>query len=389
MQNFIAQSMRRAGLAPKNKVTPTSITGNAARKVPESNAPLAHMEVDGKYAYSTLSYPLDLQSRVDLGHYMMFYVNIPNESKYGAQSDAQRLAISKKEREGTALTESEKQQKAILKNEQGYSKGTGKTTSYDQTGKSWKAGETDKVLHRETKNERFPNLTKRTNDAITLYMPNTGITASHKPKWESGELGGDIGEATGRVQSMMQNGLVSGISGFMEQAATKMERMGGAMVGALAGGDLNAVRDKLSNRAENKFLETFFKGIDLRTFQFSWQFRPKSPEEMVEVNKIIKTFKFHSSPEFPNDHSHGRFFTVPATFDIFYMYRGDENQWINKIGQCVCGSVNINYSPTAWQTFRPLDGDDMPQGAPPTEIDMTLDFMETQIITKQDVIDGF
>ena len=101
MQNFIAQSMRRAGLAPKNKVTPKSITGNAARKVPESNAPLAHMEVEGKYAYSTLSYPLDLQSRTDLGHYMMFYVNIANESKYGEQSDAQRLAIAKKERKGT------------------------------------------------------------------------------------------------------------------------------------------------------------------------------------------------------------------------------------------------------------------------------------------------
>ena len=182
-------------------------------------------------------------------------------------------------------------------------------------------------------------------------------------------------------------------TGFSKDEKTelhqKVERMGGAMVGALAGGDLNAVRDKLSNRAENKFLETFFKGIDLRTFQFSWQFRPKSPEEMLEVNKIIKTFKFHSLPEFPTDNRHGRFFTVPATWDIFYMYRGDENQWINKIGECVCGSVNINYSPTAWQTFRPLDGKDMPQGAPPTEIDMTLEFMETKIITKQDVIDGF
>ena len=183
--------------------------------------------------------------------------------------------------------------------------------------------------------------------------------------------------------------IIGGIQGFLEQAAQKMERLGGAMVGALAGGDLNAVRDKLSNRAENKFLETFFKGIDLRTFQFSWQFRPKSPEEMLEVNKIIKTFKFHSLPEFPNDNRHGRFFTVPATWDIFYMYRGDENQWINKISTSVCGAVNINYSPTAWQTFRPLDGKDMPQGAPPTEIDMTLEFMETKIITKQDVIDGF
>ena len=52
----------------------------------------------------------------------------------------------------------------------------------------------------------------------------------------------------------------------------------------------------------------------------------------------------------------------------------------------MCGSVNINYSQTTWQTFRPLVGE---QGAPPTEIDMALDFMETRIITKQDIIDGF
>ena len=91
-------------------------------------------------------------------------------------------------------------------------------------------------------------------------------------------------------------------------------------------------------------------------------------------------------PEFPSGNQQGRYFTVPATWDIFYMYRGDENQWINKIATCVCGGVNINYSPTAWQTFRPLEGE---QGAPPTEIDMALDFMETRIITKQDIIDGF
>ena len=71
------------------------------------------------------------------------------------------------------------------------------------------------------------------------------------------------------------------------------------------------------------------------------------------------------------------------------MYRGDENQWINKISTCVCGGVNINYSPTAWQTFRPLSQDKWPQGAPPTEIDMSLDFMESSIITKEDVLEGF
>ena len=80
MQNFIAQSMRRFGLAPKNKVTPKSPqTGKMDRA---TNAPLGHMEIQGQYSYSTLSYPLDLQTRSDLGHYIMFYVNIPTTSGY-------------------------------------------------------------------------------------------------------------------------------------------------------------------------------------------------------------------------------------------------------------------------------------------------------------------
>ena len=82
MQNYIAQSMRRFGLAPKNKVTPKSPqTGKMDRA---TNAPLGHMEIQGDYSYTTLSYPLDLQSRSDLGHYIMFYVNVPMNTEYSS-----------------------------------------------------------------------------------------------------------------------------------------------------------------------------------------------------------------------------------------------------------------------------------------------------------------
>ena len=384
MKNFIAQSMRRFGLAPKNTVTPVSPNGGNASTI--TNAPLAHMEVEGKYSYSTLSYPLDLQSRVDLGHYMMFYVNIPNQSSYAAKHDKARTDINKKGGAGGALSDNDQQQKAIL-NGKGYSKDAGAAGNFNKEGQSWKAGETEKVLFREPHKGVFPKMTKRTNDAITLYMPNTGITSQHTPQWAASELGGDIGEAGGKVAAGQQTGMWAQSQGFMAQLAGKMKDMGTDLIGQAAGtSELKAARDKLSNQAENKFLETFFKGIDMRKFQFSWQFIPKSPDEVREVQKIITTFKFHALPELPSGDRHGRYFTVPATWDIFYMYRGDENQWINKIATCVCGGVNINYSPTTWQTFRPIEGE---QGAPPIEIDMALDFMETRIITKQDILDGF
>ena len=384
MQNFIAQSMRRFGLAPKNTVTPTSPNGGNASSI--TNDPLSHMNIEGKYAYSSLSYPLDLQSRSDLGHYMMFYVNVANQTAHNGKSDQQRAALNERSSKGLKLSSKEKAQKAILNNERGFSSGAGQAGNYDAKGNKWKAGETDKVLHREQKTGSFPKMTKRTNDAITLYMPNTGITAQHTPQWAATEMGTNVGEVSKTAAGMESNawgGISKGMSIAKDVIADQATTMAGGLMGA---GDAKGIRDKMTNQAENKFLETFFKGIDMRKFQFSWQFRPKSPDEVREVQKIITTFKFHALPELPSGDRHGRYFTVPATWDIFYMYRGDENQWINKIATCVCGGVNINYSPTTWQTFRPIEGE---QGAPPIEIDMALDFMETRIITKQDILDGF
>ena len=386
MQNFIAQSMRRFGLAPKNTVTPTSPNGGNASSI--TNDPLSHMNIEGKYAYSTLSYPLDLQSRSDLGHYMMFYVNVANQTAHNKKSDDLRRELgARKEaagKGGTKLTSKQGAQLAILNNERGFSSGAGQAGNYDAKGNKWKAGETDKVLHREQKTGSFPKMTKRTNDAITLYMPNTGITAQQTLQYAATEMGTNVGDASKSAMAIQSDtwGGLSKMSGTI--AATLEDKIAETLGAAAGGADLKGIRDKMSNKAENKFLETFFKGIDMRKFEFNWQFRPKSPDEVFEVQKIIKTFKFHSLPEMPE--RNGRFFTVPATWDIFYMYRGDENQWINKIATCVCGGVNINYSPTTWQTFRPIEGE---QGAPPIEIDMALDFMETRIITKQDIIDGF
>ena len=89
MQNFIAQSMRRAGLAPNN-------SGNASKVSPVRNdatgtSPTAHMDIGSKWSYSTLEYPSDIQERSDLGHYMMFYINVADSprSQYSTYNSMQ------------------------------------------------------------------------------------------------------------------------------------------------------------------------------------------------------------------------------------------------------------------------------------------------------------
>ena len=167
-------------------------------------------------------------------------------------------------------------------------------------------------------------------------------------------------------------------------AMESIERSAGTMA-SMGQGDINAAVDKLSNRAQNNFLEATFTGLTFRKFSFNWKFTPKSPEEAIQVMKIIKTFKFHMLPEMKGG-SAGRWYGVPAEFDLFYMFRGDENDWINKIQTCVLTNMDINYAPNGYQTFRPIE---KMQGAPPTEIDMKLDFKETKLITKEDALKGF
>ena len=386
MQNFIAQSMRRMGLAPSNKVTPTTPTGSRSGG---GQAPLAHMEVGSKWSYSSLEYPMDIQSKTDMGHYMMFYVNIANDSSYSRTNSTGK--DTKTNKKGELIVPTQTTAQSRIMNGQGFSEKQQGSTP-DSTGNSWKPGFKPKVIerkaHQGTASEATGiKRTSRTNDAIILYMPAQVLT-NYTAQYKDSELGANFGEAAARISRAdvsTVGGMTELVKGFAAQGADAMERAGAAMIGGLTGSDLMAARDKLSNRAQNNFLEATFTGLQFRKFSFNWKFTPKSPEEAKQVMKIIKTFKFHMLPEMKGG-SAGRWYGVPAEFDLFYMFRGDENEWINKIQTCVLTNMDVNYAPSGYQTFRPIEGI---QGAPPTEIDMKLDFKETKLITKEDALRGF
>ncbi len=389
MQNFIAQSMRRMGLAPSNKVTPTSPnTGNSGG----GQKPLAHMEVGSKWSYSSLEYPMDIQSKTDMGHYMMFYINIANDSSYGRTSSLEKNDVNANQGLKRKRIMDDPATQAVMSG-QGFSEKQQGSTP-DSTGKSWKPGFQPKVIERKAHQGTASDATgikrtMRTNDAVILYMP-PSILANYAAQYKNTELGADVGQVAGmasKADMSSVGGIVDLIKGGAGIGAHKVERAGLGLIGAALGGDLNAARDKLSNRAQNNFLEATFTGLDFRKFSFSWKFTPKSPDEAKQVQKIIKTFKFHMLPEIKGG-DHGRWFTTPAEFDLFYMFRGDENTWINKIHTCVLMNMEVNYAPNGYQTFRPID-DKSNTGAPPTEIDMKLDFQETKLITKEDVELGF
>ena len=410
MKNFIASSMKRFGLQKPNlsQKTPNQDTNNASY-----TDPLGHLRIGSKWSYATLEYPQDIQTRSDLGHYMMFYINVANsnrskysriggmkDGKFKQKDTANEFDPSDQNLNGV---KSGSAQDLIL-NRKGHAKDAEAQGKWDTTGQSWEPGQSNRVVARKSwqgavsKKMKQEDRTVRTTDSIVLYMP-PQVMENNAANYNATEIGGEIMETAGRAMSIisraeqlggdMKGGLDAmkeALPGIAGQVKSAMFRGAAKAASALMGGDALAAYDKYSNRAMNNFLETTFKGVGFRKFSYTWKFAPKSVEEVIAAQDIIKTFKFHMLPELPETDDFGRYYVVPAEFDIFYMFRGDENAYFNKIATSVLVNMDVNYSPSNYQTFRPIDGFD---GAPPTEIDMKLDFQETKVITKADVEEGY
>lgn len=128
----------------------------------------------------------------------------------------------------------------------------------------------------------------------------------------------------------------------------------------------------------NPFREQLFKAVDNREFQFNYKFLPRTESEAAAVENIIKMFKFHMHPELS---ARGLFYVYPSEFNIVYYYKGKENSHINKISTCVLKNMNVDYgSQGGFNTFR---------NGMPTEINLSLSFLELEVLTKERVVKGF
>ena len=133
-------------------------------------------------------------------------------------------------------------------------------------------------------------------------------------------------------------------------------------------------------------MELFFKGIGKRKFQYTFKMTPRNDAETQEIQKIVQAFRLNMLPEFEDGDRASRRLTVPNTFDIQYMYNGHLNQYLHKISTCVLESCDVKYSGEGkYQTFQGVDK----EGAPPTVTEMSLNFQEMEIITKERVAEGY
>lgn len=143
----------------------------------------------------------------------------------------------------------------------------------------------------------------------------------------------------------------------------------------LSGGLLGTNKEALlaeERLAQNPRKEVMFQDINFRQFSFRYQFAPKNATESETVNQIIETFRYYASPEIsPAKY----FYMFPAEFEVSFILGKKDNPNIPRMATSVLQRVGVNYAPNSggWAT--------LPNGAP-VAIDMTLEFLEVQLIDR-------
>ena len=367
---------------------------------------------DDPYHFTTLAYPPDAVNSQENGHFMLFYVNVQNKTKYEYKGlkNGQVVPV------GDMVRRSYFPQGANVSNLPP-SQRTGKLVTEYQTGAKeaglagpveyqkqmiQNGGKGNIIYNNQTMlskgrrspgqnlNSKYPTTTRIT-DSVALYLPagignTTSVTYGDYDTGVAGYLamsGLDIAKGlqeedfVGVATQLFDKGGTLITDAIKKLALAGMETLGG-------GSGLQQNFDKIFGQTLNPYIEVAFQSSGMRTFDYTFKFAPKSKAETDEVKAIINLFRFHMLPEMKGT-SH-RYLTLPSTFDIHYMWQSGitaakENSFYNKIATCVLTNVDVNYTPNGQvQSF----GD----GAP-TQIDMSLSFKETEMMTKQHVNEGF
>jgi len=340
-----------------------------------------------KYAYGTLRYPDNL-GEFEFGHYILFHIFEVSQSKYaGPQTEATEVfndPILAAQGLGSqkSTQKFKKQEHNLYSDSVAYSQ-SGPENLRDTTTES--GGSVSRAL-------RQSGRLKRSTDTIALYLPpniKQSVTANYKNSETglAGVLGADLIGAS-NVDDLLSRIGTQGTFNTLRDALTDTlgVKFAASVTDFVTGGDLEGVIRKGTQRALNPALEAIFQSVNFREFSFGFRFTPRNERELASADSIIKMFKFHMLPERVQGQKIGRHLIFPSEFEIQYMFQGTENTWYPFVKPCVLTSLNVDYGPGGEsQHFRPNE-----DGKPaPTEMNLTLNFTETEIITKESVVEGY
>jgi hypothetical protein len=225
--------------------------------------------------------------------------------------------------------------------------------------------------------------------AISLYMPDT-LEANYNSSYTEMSLAADTGllqtvrelnQVAGDVGKAIGSGsLKSGVQSLFNSASTDPAVI--ALATKLASkvgidvGQLGSFLLKGQGYAINPQMQMLYQGINLREFNLSFTFTPKTETDSQTIDKILWIFKNYSLPTLTagsQTSTDSLFLIPPSIFNVNFFNNNKENQYLPKYGDCALMSVGVNYAPNGWAAFD--------NGAP-VQTTLNLHFKEIQALDR-------
>jgi len=215
---------------------------------------------------------------------------------------------------------------------------------------------------------------------IALYMPPT-VSVQYKSNYGEQEIGmmAQIGHDAIKAFSGGA-GDRDLAKGMLDKAGSGLKHMALAALDTVAPG-AKALAALETGQIVTSRMELMFEGIGRRNFSYEFTFIPRSEGEAQTIEEIVKYFKLHMASNLVKG-TGGKEYTIPDVFDIKYMYKNIENQFLNKISTCVLESLDVTYGGDKYQTYPMASTTDGRAGLPPSTTKISLGFQELELITK-------
>ena len=214
--------------------------------------------------------------------------------------------------------------------------------------------------------------TKKLGTSICLYMP-ASLEVSHKANYGEAEIGLVAAANLSDLSNLKNFNVNTVLDNFKNEAKNALLTLQDvAFVGSKAAQQIQ------DGQITNNRTEMKFEGIDRRSFSFTFKMLPKTAAEAADVEEIVTMFRYHSMPNFEKGGTgvEGRTMIVPSTFDISYK----PGIHLHRIGECALESVNVKFGGERPQFFKDHQ---------PVETELTLQFKELDLITKEKVREGY
>ena len=336
----------------------------------------------GGQSSSVLAYPINVDTDEQQGHYILFHIN--------SRSNGKLITGDKRKDMNEAVKKIEKEQNIPSAKVQAQGGDFGGLTSIPTNSidgpKIAKVEGANNAQNRSILLSKLP--TTRLEKSIALYMP-PNVQVSYEIKYADKEIGSLAMAGSAAIEAFKNTG-----------GDTKTKLRAAADAGGVAGQEgltnfFNKALDTIASGAEalsqmekgsviTPRMEMMFEGVGRRSFSYTFSFIPKSKQEAIIVEDIIKHFKFYAMPAYSNPETR-REMDIPGTFDIEYMYRGSRNNFINRISTCFLTKVDVQYGGDRYTAYEEIPG----KGPPPQKSSLSLNFTELETLSQSHIDDGY